>query len=144
MRLLSPANFEVKSSYSFTINARDATHTTTQAVTLNVTDVNEAPSDISLSNSSVAENTATASALTIGSPPAPTRMPATPLPTAWLAAPTRHRFQLSGANLQFKAGTTLDYETQNSYAVTVRSTDQGGLSFDKVLTISLSNVNENH
>ena len=142
VRLLSPANFEVKSSYSFTINARDATHTTTQAVTLNVTDVNEAPSDISLSNSSVAENTATASALTIGSLTSADPDAGNTFTYSVVGGADQARFQLSGANLQFKAGTTLDYETQNSYAVTVRSTDQGGLSFDKVLTISLSNVNE--
>ena len=66
--LLTPADVETQSSYSLTLNAKDATHTTTKAVTLNVTDVNEAPTNVSLSASSVAENTATTSALTVSAP----------------------------------------------------------------------------
>ena len=102
VRLLSPANFEVKSSYSLTINVRDATHTTTQAVTLNVTDVNEAPSDISLSNSSVAENTATASALTIGSLSSIDPDAGNTFTYSIVGGADQARFQLSGANLQFQ------------------------------------------
>ena len=104
-----------KSSYSFTINARDATRTTTQAVTLNVTDVSK-PQRHQPDNSSVAENTATASALTIGSltsadPDAGNTF------TYSVVGGADQRFQLSGANLQFqRPGTTLDYETQNNYA----------------------------
>ena len=51
-------------------------------------------------------------------------------------------FQVSGATLQFRAGTTLDYETKSSYAVTVRSADQGGLTYDRALTITLTDAND--
>ena len=38
---------------------------------------------------------------------------------------------------------TIDYEASHSYAVTVRATDQSGLSFDKTIGIALTNVNDN-
>src|SRR5262249_13447255 len=37
-------------------------------------------------------------------------------------------------------GTLLDYESATSHAITVRVTDQGGLTFDKGFTIALTNV----
>ena len=37
-------------------------------------------------------------------------------------------------------GTLLDYESATSHAITVRVTDESGLTFDKVFTIALSNV----
>ncbi|MCH3873826.1 hypothetical protein LZC35_08925, partial [Campylobacter jejuni] len=39
-------------------------------------------------------------------------------------------------------GTLLDYETATSQSITVRVTDQGGLTFDKTFTIAVTNVNE--
>ncbi|MDB9415835.1 DUF4114 domain-containing protein [Microcystis aeruginosa] len=35
-----------------------------------------------------------------------------------------------------------DFETKNSYSIRVKTTDQGGLSFEKTLTIAVNNVNE--
>ncbi len=40
------------------------------------------------------------------------------------------------------AGGSLDFEAAQSHAIVVRTTDQGGLTFDKTMTINLSNVNE--
>src|SRR6185295_16001380 len=39
-------------------------------------------------------------------------------------------------------GTLLDFETAASHTVTVRVTDQGGLTFDKNFTIEVKNVHE--
>jgi hypothetical protein len=39
-------------------------------------------------------------------------------------------------------GSLLNHEANTSHAIVVRATDQGGLTFDKTLTISVSNVNE--
>ncbi len=36
----------------------------------------------------------------------------------------------------------LDFETATNHSITVRATDQGGLTFDKVFTVNLTNVNE--
>jgi hypothetical protein len=39
-------------------------------------------------------------------------------------------------------GTTLDYETLANPTVTIRTTDSGGLSFDKTFTLSVPDVHE--
>ncbi|MFK0731064.1 MAG: bluetail domain-containing putative surface protein, partial [Gloeotrichia echinulata HAB0833] len=43
---------------------------------------------------------------------------------------------------QLKANASFDFETQNSYTVGVKTTDQGGLSYEKQLTINVTDVNE--
>ena len=43
-------------------------------------------------------------------------------------------------NNQLTTNTVFDYETKNSYSVRVKTTDQGGLSFEKQLTIGVSKV----
>ncbi|MBD2441834.1 hypothetical protein H6G25_01120, partial [Dolichospermum sp. FACHB-1091] len=45
-------------------------------------------------------------------------------------------------NNQLKTNSVFDFETKNSYSVRLRTTDQDGLSFEKQLTIGVSNVNE--
>ncbi len=39
-------------------------------------------------------------------------------------------------------GGEFDFETKSSYSIRVRTTDQGGLSFEKAFTITVTNVNE--
>ncbi len=142
--LQNSANYEVKNSYSITVNATDASHATptSKAVTISVTDVNEAPTDLALSANSVAENTSTVSALTIGALSSTDPDTGNTFTYSIVGGVDQTSFQISGSDLQFKAGTVLDYETKNSYAVTVRTTDQGGLAYDKALTVNLTNVNE--
>ena len=49
-------NFEVTSSYSIRVRTTDAAGSGAKAFTINVTDANEQPNDIALSNTSIAEN----------------------------------------------------------------------------------------
>lgn len=49
-------------------------------------------------------------------------------------------FTINGNAL--KAAVVFDYETQNSYSVRIRSTDQAGAFVEKALTVSIANVNE--
>ena len=49
-------------------------------------------------------------------------------------------FVIDGATL--KTAASFDFETKSSYAIRVRSTDQGGLSFEKQFTITVTNVND--
>src|SRR5262249_6787077 len=43
---------------------------------------------------------------------------------------------------QLKTAASFNFEAKSSYSIRVRSTDAGGLSTEKVFTISVSNVNE--
>ena len=52
------------------------------------------------------------------------------------------RFKISGNDVQVDDGSLLNYEDATSHTVRVRSTDQGGLSYEKDIVISLSDVNE--
>lgn len=49
-------------------------------------------------------------------------------------------FELLGNQVRAKTG--LDFETKGSYSIRVRTTDQGGLSFEKQFTIAVTDVNE--
>lgn len=49
-------------------------------------------------------------------------------------------FLINGSQLQINLSP--DFETQSTYSIRVRTTDQGGLSLDKVLTIAINDVNE--
>ena len=57
LRATNSFDYEVTNSYSVTVRVTDGGSLTyDEAFTINVSDVNEAPTDISLSNASVAEN----------------------------------------------------------------------------------------
>ncbi|HKL95727.1 MAG TPA: T9SS type A sorting domain-containing protein, partial [Paludibacteraceae bacterium] len=49
-------------------------------------------------------------------------------------------FNISGSSLRITASP--DFETKDSYSVRVRTTDQGSLTFEKVFTITIINVDE--
>ena len=136
-------DYETKSSYAVTVRTTDQGGLFyDKALTITLTDVNEAPTNIALSASSVAENTSTASALNIGNLTSTDPDTGNTFTYSVVGGADQASFQVTGAALQFKAGTTLDYETKNSYAVTVRSTDQGGLTFDKAFTVTLTDGND--
>ncbi|MEI3650108.1 MAG: DUF4347 domain-containing protein [Dolichospermum lemmermannii FEM_B0920] len=46
-------------------------------------------------------------------------------------------------NNQLKTNAVFDFETKNSYSIRVKTTDQGGLSFEKQLNISVTDLNDN-
>ena len=121
--------------YNVTVQVSDGTVTDTQAVTVTVTDVNYAPTDIQLSNASVPE---IAGGAIVGI-----------LSTTDIDAGDTHsytvsdsRFEVVNGQLKLKDDTQLDYEAAPSVNVTVTSTDAGGASFAKQFAIAVSNVDE--
>ena len=110
-------------------------------MTISINNVNEAPTDFSISASSVNENVATGT--TIGSLSA-TDVDAGDTFTYSLVSGTggtdNGSFSIVGSEL--KTGALFNYEAKSSYSIRVKVTDAGGLSFEKVLTISVNNVNE--
>ncbi|MBD2517283.1 DUF4347 domain-containing protein, partial [Nostoc sp. FACHB-973] len=99
---------------------------------------NETPSNISLTNSTLAENTATGAVIgTLF-----TTDGASDTHTYTLLSNAGGRFALNGNQIVVANGSLLDFESSSSHAIRVRTTDNGGLSFEKDLTIALTNVNE--
>jgi hypothetical protein len=136
-----PANADV-GAHNVSLNVSDGTTTVEQSFTITVANINEAPSDITLSANTLAENNAigtlvgtlSASDIDVG---------VNPLETAtfsFCGGTNDANFNLDGAALQSSA--IIDYENTDTQSVCVKVTDTAGLNFDKTLTVNISDVNE--
>jgi gliding motility-associated-like protein len=103
--------------------------------------VNVAPTNITLSSSSISENNTVGAVIgTLTSTDADAGDTHTYTLVSGLGSTDNTSFTVVGN--QLKAAIAFDYETKTSYSVRLRSTDAGGLSFEKVFTITINNVNE--
>ncbi|MGA7964815.1 MAG: cadherin domain-containing protein, partial [Gammaproteobacteria bacterium] len=129
-------DFEAAALHQVIVRATDsANNTFDKTFTIDVTDVNEAPTDIALSNGSVAENSA--NGVVVGALSA-VDADAGDTASFTLLNDAGGLFALNGSDVVV-AG-PLDYETATSHQITVRATDSGGLTVDKVLTIDVTDV----
>jgi uncharacterized protein YggE len=109
--------------------------------TIAVTDINEAPTSVAISNATLAENVAIGTSVgTLTSIDPDVNNTFTYALVSGAGATDNAAFTIVGNELRVAA--TLDFETSSSYSVRIRSTDQGGLSVDQILTIAVTNVNE--
>ncbi|SNT01411.1 Ca2+-binding protein, RTX toxin-related [Tardiphaga sp. OK246] len=135
-------NFESAASHNVTVRVTDQSGLTFDKVfTLGVTNVNEAPSNATLTGGSVAENAANGTVVgTVAGVDPDTGATL----TYSLTDNAGGRFAINATTgaLTVANGALLDFETASSHNITVRVTDQGGLSFDKGLTIALTDVSE--
>nr|MBI1229543.1 T9SS type B sorting domain-containing protein [Cytophagales bacterium] len=110
-------------------------------VSINITPVNDAPSDILLDNNSVAENEPVGTL--VGSFSA-TDVDNGDTFTFTFAAGAgdvdNSAFSISDNELQ--TGAVFKFNTKNTYSIRVRVTDSGGLSLELPFTISITNVND--
>jgi Ca2+-binding RTX toxin-like protein len=131
-------NFEVDAkSYSINVVATDkAGLSSTQAVTVNVTDVNEAPTAGAAATPSVAENTTAVGTF------AATDVDAGDVLTYTLTGADAAKFNVAaGGVLSFKTAPNFEVDAK-SYSVNVVATDKAGLTSTQAVTISLTDVNE--
>jgi hypothetical protein len=135
-------DFETKNSYSVRVRTTDQGGLFfDKQLTIGVTDVNETPTNLTLSNSAVAENKVLGTVvgnLTTTDPD--TANTFTYSLVTGNGATDNSLFTIT--NNQLKTNSVFDFETKNSYSIRVKTTDQGGLSFEKQLNIAVSNVNE--
>ena len=148
-------NFESsKKSYSVTVNVRDSKDAAgaadtavddTIAVTINLTNVNEAPEITNLLTASRAPENSSGTILLMASD---VDVPDT---QTWSVESTDDgdKFQVTGflPALSFKVQPDFETpsqsgETDNEYVVTVKLTDGGGLSDTLTFTVTVTNVNE--
>jgi Ca2+-binding RTX toxin-like protein len=133
-------DYETKSSYSIRVRTTDQGSLYEEKVfSILVTDVNEAPTDISISPSGVNENAGTNA--TVGTFSSVDEPGNTFTYTFATGGTDNSLFSITGATL--KANDSFDFEQKSSYSIRVRSTDQGGLWFEKDLTIQVNDVDEN-
>ena len=113
-------NYEGQSSYSVQVTADDGTvggtpDATSALFTVNVNDLNEAPSAVGFANttSAIDENTDTSAGLKVAD--IVVSDDALGTETLGLTGADAAAFEISGSELWLKAGVVLDYESQSSY-----------------------------
>ena len=137
-------DFETKSSYSIRVKTTDAGGLTFEKVlTITILDVveNAVPTNITLSANTINENNAVNAVIgNLGSTDADTGDTHTYTLVSGAGDTDNASFSVVGN--QLKAGITFDFETKSSYSIRVKTTDAGGLTFEKALTISINDLNE--
>ncbi len=135
-------DFEIKNSYSIRVRTTDANGLAfEQAFTIEVTDVNEAPTTLTLSNNAIAENNLTGAVIgTFSSTDPDSGETFTYSLVSGNGDADNGGFSIAGNEL--KAAESFDFEIKNSYSIRVRTTDANGLAFEQAFTIEVTNVNE--
>ncbi len=143
LRTKAALDYEIKDSYSVTITVSDGTLTDDIDITINVTDVDEnrAPvfTDGDSTTRSVAENTG--SGVNIGSAIGATDADDDDL-TYSLGGTDTASFGIDSSSGQLRTKAALDYETKDSYSVTITVSD-GTLTDEIDITINVTDVDEN-
>jgi hypothetical protein len=135
-------NRETKSTYNICIRVTDQNLLTFDknfAITVN--NVNEAPTGISLSSTTLNENlpaNTVVGALTATDPDAAATF--TFSLACAVAGADDASFNISGTNLRTSAA--FNFEAKSTYSICVRVSDQGALTYDKNFAISVNNLNE--
>ena len=145
---------ETNPAYQVTVTARDPEGLSSSVdVTIEVTDINEAPEIMRVPDANVAPEFAdsedgarsvaedTAAGEDIGNPVAASDANRDALTYA-LSGTHAASFDIDTDTGQLMTLATLDFETKASYSVTVTASDSGGLSDSIDVTITVTNVNE--
>ena len=130
----SAPDYETKTSYTATVTASDGTNTTTQNITVNVTNLNDnSPVFTSVTTFTAAENQTS-----IGTVAA----------TDVDSEDSSITFSISGSELAITSAGVLtftsapDYETKTSYTATVTASD-GTNTTTQNITVNVTNLNDN-
>jgi FG-GAP-like repeat/IPT/TIG domain len=142
LRITASPNFESRSSYAIRVRTTDNTGLwIEQAFTVTVTDVNEAPTGLALAPQAVDENTgANAVVGTFSTTDPDAANTFTYSLVTGTGSTDNGLVNLSGNTLRITASP--DFETQPSYAIRVRTTDQNGLFTEQAFTITVNDLAE--
>ena len=142
LKINASANFEAQSSYSIRLKVTDhggLSYETSK--TISVSDLNEAPTAISLSAAAIAENNsagATVATLSATDPDGSETFTYTLV--SGHGDTDNTAFTIAGDQLKINA--SANFEAQSSYSIRLKVTDHGGLSYETSKTISVSDLNE--
>ncbi|MBD2270759.1 cadherin domain-containing protein, partial [Anabaena sp. FACHB-1391] len=139
-------DFETQTIYSIRVKTTDQNGLSFERqLNINVNDINEAPTDLSYDNNT--DTTTIDEGKPIGtvvgnlsSTDPDTGNTFTYSLVTGDGATDNSLFTITGN--QLKTNSVFDFETKNSYSIRVKTTDQNGLSFERQLTIGVTNVPE--
>ena len=147
LQINNSPDFETKNSYSIRVKTTDQGGLSFEkTLTITVNDVNEtpgnqAPTNLALSATTVNENVPVNTVIgTFSTTDPDTGNTFTYSLIAGTGDTDNSAFSIVGNQLQIN--NSPDFETKNSYSIRVKTTDQGGLSFEKTLTITVNDVSE--
>ncbi|MEZ5843277.1 MAG: cadherin domain-containing protein [Hyphomicrobiaceae bacterium] len=133
-------DYETATSHDITVQVMNEGGTYQETFTIQVNDVaeNSAPTNLTLTGDTIAENSVTGTVIgtVSASDPGDTI-------TYTLDDSAGGRFQIVGNQLQVGPAANLDFETIDSHLITIRATDQGGLFTTLVVPVSVTNVTGN-
>lgn len=132
----SPTDSGANNVYDVIVQVSDGSLSDFQSIAVSVTNVNEAPTDISLSNSSVGEAQPAGTLVGIPSATDPDVGDTATFSFCGGVNDSAFTLQKNGALGLYTNG-VFDFETKNSYSVCIRATDGGGQSFTKNFTITV-------
>ncbi len=143
----SQLNFEATPSFALLVTVTDGgtpSLNATATITINLTNVNESPTDVLPNSFSINEQINTTGGrslgtLTVSDPDISDSFTLTIQPGG-----DASKFSIGGAGskeLILDDG-VLDFETKSSYTVTVRVRDAGGLTYDETLVVNVNNLND--
>src|SRR6056300_1601178 len=135
--LASGLDYETATSYELTVVVDDGTYASTEVITVNVADVNEAPSlSATVAFNAFQENTATGTIIATSS----VSDPEAGAITYSLSGTGSENFSVSSDGT-ITLASALDYETATAYAITLTASD-GANSVSETLTINVGDINE--
>jgi len=138
-------DFEAKNTYSVDVVVSDGDFSDTASLTLSITNVNEAPTSITLDGGlsvSFAENQPTGTEVgTLASTDPDAGDTVTFSLVAGIGDNDNGSFEIVNGN-KLASSASFDAEANNALSVRVRATDAGGLSVEQAFTINITNVNE--
>ena len=108
----------------------------------NTPPTNQAPTNITLNNSTIAENQPINTVVGNFTTTDPNTGDTFTYSLVSGTGDTNNNSFIIVGNNELQTKAVFDYETKNSYSIRVKTTDQGGLSFEKQLTIGVTDVNE--
>ncbi len=135
-------NYEVKTSYDIRVRTTDAGGLWAEnTFTINVNNVNEAPTALALSANTINENAASGTAIgTFSSTDVDVGDTFTYSLVAGAGDTDNASFSIVSGELRSAA--VFDYETKSSYSIRVRTTDAGGLNTENTFTINVNDILE--
>jgi hypothetical protein len=149
LAFISAPNFEIPTDsgannvYNVIVRASSTGGSTDQNLAITINNVNEAPTNITLSGSSITEGSANGTLVGIATGVDPDAGATfTYALTPGFDAGGRFAINTTTGAITLANTSLIDFETNSSHIIRIRVTDQSGLSYDRTVTITVNDANE--